>query len=150
MPATSPRATKVTRRDATSGLDSNPETYLGLQYQDPSQPLIEIQAGAHDYPAPPIGSVEAPQLIGGGQIALLAGQDRGRARGQVDREPEEITSDAPAATILLGVHAEEVNLVMATETGKPIDAVVAARRSAGSGRRTAARACTSTPTAARS
>jgi thiol-disulfide isomerase/thioredoxin len=120
-----PRANaSVTRNDATSVLNSNPETYLGLRYQDPSQPLIRIQAGAHDYVAPPIGSVEAPVLVGGGHIALAPNKTAGALVGKWTAGEEAVTSDAPAATILLGVHAKEVNLVMATKTGKPIDAVV--------------------------
>ena len=37
---------------------------------------------------------------------------------------EFITADSAAATILLGVHARDVNLVMATRRGESIDAIV--------------------------
>ena len=121
----SPRADpNVTRDDATSDLNSNPETYLGLRYQNPSAPLIAVQAGSHDYPAPPVGSVEAPVLVGGGHIAVAPNKVAGALVGKWTAGEEAVTSDANAATILLGVHAKEVNLVMATKTGKPIDAVV--------------------------
>ena len=49
--ANAPRApgpSAKARRDSRPS-NSNPETYLGLQYQDPTQPLIQIQAGTHDY-----------------------------------------------------------------------------------------------------
>jgi thiol-disulfide isomerase/thioredoxin len=121
----SPRAnTKVTQADATSSQNSNPETYLGLQYQNPSQPLIEIQAGTHDYPNAGPTSVAAPQLGPDGEISLATGKLEGALVGKWTADAEAVTSDENAATILLGVHAKEVNLVMATKTGKPIDAVV--------------------------
>jgi hypothetical protein len=125
VPANAPRANAtVTHNDATSPLNSNPETYLGLKYQNPSAPLIQIQAGSHDYPAPPVGTVEAPVLVGGGHIAVAPNKVAGALAGKWTAGEEAVTSDANAATILLGVHAKEVNLVMATKTGKPIDVVV--------------------------
>jgi len=123
--ATSARAqTKVAKEDATSSQNTNPETYLGLQYQNPSQPLIEIQAGTHNYPAPAPGTVAAPQLGSGGEISLANGAVEGALVGHWTANNEAVTSDAPAATILLGVHAKEVNLVMSTTNGRPIDAIV--------------------------
>ena len=103
--------------------NTNPETYLGLQYQNPSEPLIEIQAGTHDYPIPPVGSIEAPQVVDG-ELSLGDGKLEAALAGKWTADAEEVTSDAPASTILIGVHAKEVNLVMSTQSGKPIDAVV--------------------------
>ena len=123
--ASAPRAqVSVTKADSTSKQNSNPETYLGLRYQDPTQPLIAIQAGSHDYPVPAVGSVAAPVLGPGGTISLPEGALEGALAGQWTADDEAVTSDATAASILLGVHAKEVNLVMSTKTGKPIDAVV--------------------------
>jgi thiol-disulfide isomerase/thioredoxin len=122
--ATSPRAqTKVAKADETSSQNSNPETYLGLQYQNPSEPLIEIQAGTHTYPNPAAGTVAAPQL-GPDGISLANGTLEGALVGTWTADSEAVTADAPAATILLGVHAKEVNLVMSTKNGNAIDAVV--------------------------
>ena len=121
----SPRSQpKVAKADATSSQNTNVETYLGLQYQDPTQPLIDIQPGTHDYPTPAAGTVEAPQLGPGGQISLAQGTLEGALSGKWTADNEAVTSDATGATILLGVHAKEVNLVMSTESGKPLDAVV--------------------------
>ena len=80
-----PRAqVSVTKADATSRENSNPETYLGLQYQNPNVPLIRIQPGAHDYPVPAVGSVAAPQLGPGGTISLSDGKRRRCAGRPVD------------------------------------------------------------------
>jgi thiol-disulfide isomerase/thioredoxin len=123
--ATSARAQpKVATKDATSSQNTNPETYLGLQYQNPSQPLIQIEAGTHTYPAAPPGTVAAPQLGPGGVISLPNGAVEGALVGRWNASSEAVTSGAAAATILLGVHAKEVNLVMSTTDGRPIDAVV--------------------------
>ena len=111
-------------KDATSSQNTNPETYLGLQYQNPSQPLIQIEAGTHTYPAAPPGTVAAPQLGSGGVISLPNGAVEGALVGRWNANNEAVTSGAAAATILLGVHAKEVNLVMSTTDGRPIDAVV--------------------------
>jgi len=115
---------KVATADATSAQNTNPETYLGLEYQNPSQPLIQIQAGTHNYPAPAPGMVAAPQLGPGGAISLANGTVEGALVGHWTADNEAVTSAAAAATILLGVHAKEVNLVMSTNSGRPIDAVV--------------------------
>jgi thiol-disulfide isomerase/thioredoxin len=123
-PSTPRAQISVTKADATSRQNSNPETYLGLQYQNPNEPLIQIQPGAHDYPVPPVGSVAAPQLGPGGTISLPEGALEGALAGKWTADNEAVTSDAAAATILLGVHAKEVNLVMSTKSGRPIDAVV--------------------------
>jgi len=114
----------LARGDAMSPMNTNPETYLGLQYQNPTQPLIEIQPGTHDYPVPAAGSVAAPQVGPGGQLSLPNGVLEGALAGKWTADNEAVTSAAPAATILLGVHAKEVNLVMSTATGRPIDAIV--------------------------
>jgi thiol-disulfide isomerase/thioredoxin len=122
---TSPRAqVDQTKADATSSQNSNPETYLGLQYQNPSEPLIQIQAGEHDYAVPAVGSVAAPALGPDGELSLPEGALEGALAGKWTADNEAVTADEPAASILLGVHAKEVNLVMSTKDGKPIDAIV--------------------------
>jgi thiol-disulfide isomerase/thioredoxin len=117
----SPRAGKVTNEARASGA-SNPETYLGLQYQT-GQPLIDVQPGSRDYPTPAPASIAPPRVVGG-VITLAPGKTEGALVGKWAAGPESVTSDAAAATILIGVHAKEVNLVMATKSGKPIDAVI--------------------------
>jgi thiol-disulfide isomerase/thioredoxin len=124
VPKTAARAdVNVAKSDAVSSQTTNPETYLGLQFQNPSAPLIVIQAGAHDYPTPKVGSVGAPQVIGG-QLSLAPGKIEAALSGKWTADAEAVTSDSAASTILIGVHAKEVNLVMSTATGKPIDAVL--------------------------
>jgi thiol-disulfide isomerase/thioredoxin len=118
---TSPRAGKVTHSVRASEV-SNPETYLGLQYQT-AQPLIEVQPGSRDYPEPAPASI-APPRVSGGVITLVPGKTEGALVGKWSAGPEAVTSDAAAATILIGVHAKEVNLVMASKSGEPIDAVI--------------------------
>ena len=123
--AKAPRAhTTLARGDAMSPLNTNPETYLGLQYQDPRQPLIQIQPGAHSYPVPAVGKVAAPQVGPGGALSLPNGALEAALAGKWTADNEAVTSDDAAATILIGVHAKEVNLVMSTKSGKPIDALV--------------------------
>jgi thiol-disulfide isomerase/thioredoxin len=125
IPAKAPRAhTELARGDAMSPFNTNPETYLGLRYQDPTQLLIQIQPGAHDYPVPAAGSVAAPQIGPGGSLSLPKGALEAALAGKWTADNEAITSDDAAATILIGVHAKEVNLVMSTKSGKPIDALV--------------------------
>ena len=120
--AGSPRAGAVTHAVVASGV-SNPETYLGLQYQT-AQPLIVVQPGSRTYVAPAPGAIAPPRVNSDGVITLVPGKTEGALVGKWSAGPEAVTSDAAAATIVIGVHAEQVNLVMATTTGKPIDAVV--------------------------
>ena len=108
VPTTAPRASAVTHGESASGAGINPETYLGT-LRSGQQPWTSIRAGSHDYPASRTGSLTAPRA------ALL-----GRWTGT----PEYIRSDRTAASILLGVHAQTVNLVMATANGKPADVLV--------------------------
>ena len=124
IPAGSPRASIVAHPDIAS-LEHNPETYLGLQYQNPAQPLIEVRAGAYDYPQPAPGSIAAPRFLSDGEYALLPGKTTGALVGKWTVDTEKATSDASVATILLAVHAKQVNLVMATAHGRPADVVVA-------------------------
>ena len=120
-----PRAkTDLAAGDVMSPDNTNPETYLGLRYQDPTRLLIRIQPGSHDYPVPAVGKVAAPQVGAGGDISLPNGALEAALAGKWTADNEAVTSDAPAATILVGVHAKEVNLVMSTKSGKPIDALV--------------------------
>jgi thiol-disulfide isomerase/thioredoxin len=123
IPAASPRAGTVTGAD-TASLEHNPETYLGLQYQNPGQPVIDLRAGAHDYPPPAPGSIAGPRFLGHGEIALEPGKTTGALVGKWTVDTEKATSDAAVATILLAVHAKEVNLVMATANGHPADVIV--------------------------
>lgn len=123
VPATAPRAGEVSNATTLAKQTSNPETYLGLQYQNPQFPLIDIRSGSHDYLAPRSSTIAAPQLDGN-QLVLAPGKASGALVGKWTAGQEAITSDAPAATILLGVHAQAVNLVMSTKSGKPADVVV--------------------------
>jgi thiol-disulfide isomerase/thioredoxin len=106
--ATAPRAAKVTNGEVASGPDINPETYLGT-LRSSEQPWRKIHPGAHDYPAAGTGALPFPN-------AALVGQWTAPA--------EFIRSDRTAASILLRLHAQSVNLVMATADGKPTDVVV--------------------------
>ena len=108
VPATAPRASKVTNGETASGSEINPETYLGT-LRTSQQPWTSIRDGTYDYPASAVGSVRAPRA------ALL---------GKWTATSEYIKSDRTAASILLGLHAREVNLVMATANGNPADVVV--------------------------
>ena len=100
--ASSPRADKNVKAETASGQEVNPETYLDVEHGQ-----INAQLGEHVYPAS--GSL-AP-----GDAAI---------EGPWTGENEKVTSAAAGATIALGVHAESVNLVLATATGKPMDAAV--------------------------
>jgi len=91
------------RAETASGQQVNPETYLDVEHGQ-----LPIQAGLATYPAP--GKVSAPD------VAIA---------GAWDGETERITAAAAGAQIVLGMHAQSVNLVLATATGKPMDAVVA-------------------------
>jgi thiol-disulfide isomerase/thioredoxin len=108
VPATAPRASEVTNGETVSGPDINPETYLGTLRAN-QQTWTDIREGAHDYLQSKAGALVAPRA------ALL---------GPWTGTKEYIRADRAAATILLAVHAREVNLVMASETGKPLDVVV--------------------------
>jgi thiol-disulfide isomerase/thioredoxin len=108
VPATAPRAADVKHGESASGSATNPETYLGA-LRSSQQPWTSIHSGSYDYPRSGTGALRAPQA------ALI---------GRWTAKEEFVRSDATAATIVLGVHAREVNLVMATQTGKPLDAVV--------------------------
>jgi hypothetical protein len=51
-------------------------------------------------------------------------RDRAALLGRWTATAEYIRSDRAAASILLGVHAQSVNLVLGTATGKPLDVLV--------------------------
>jgi len=123
VPAASPRAEPVTNGE-TASLEHNPETYLGLQYQSPVQPLIELRAGAYDYPPPPAGSIAPPRFLSDGTVGLVPGKTTAALVGKWTVDSEKATSDDAAATILLAAHAKEVNLVMATAKGEPANVLV--------------------------
>jgi thiol-disulfide isomerase/thioredoxin len=118
VPTTAPRADAVKTETSSAGV-SNPETYLGLQYQT-AQPLIVVQPGTRDYPEPEPASI-APPTVAGGAIALQPGKSEGALVGKWSAAPESVTAEAANAKILIGTHAAQVNLVMATNDGKPID-----------------------------
>jgi len=111
VPANAPRASKVTNGESASVATLNPETYLGTLRSQ--QPMISVRPGTHDYPAAGTGLLRAPRA------ALL-----GRWTATAEYIESESESARTAATILLGVHAKEVNLVMATANGKPTDVLV--------------------------
>ena len=113
VPAASPRASTV-KNGETASPEHNPETYLGAQYQNPVQPLIEVRPGAHDYPTPAPGSIAPPRFGADGTVGLVPGKTTGALVGKWTVDEEKATSDASVATILLAAHAKEVNLVMAT------------------------------------
>jgi thiol-disulfide isomerase/thioredoxin len=102
VPPTSPRA-DVRHPEATSAPDVNPETYLGTEMENGGA----VAGGQHTYPSP--GTVTAPNVA-------LGGSWNGGA--------ENITSTAPGANIVLGVHAREVNLVLSAQNGQPADLIV--------------------------
>ena len=103
VPASSPRADKNVKAETASGQPTNPETYLDVQHGQ-----IGAQSGLHVYPA--AGQLTPPA------IAL---------EGAWSGSDEKITSAGVGATIALGVHAQSVNLVLASASGQPMDAVVA-------------------------
>jgi thiol-disulfide isomerase/thioredoxin len=123
VPATAARAATVSNATSLAEQTSNPETYLGLDRQDPQ--LIEVRAGSHDYVAPRSSTIAPPRLDASThQFVVDPGTVSGALVGKWTAAGEAITADASAATILLGVHAREVNLVMATKSGKAIDVIV--------------------------
>jgi len=105
---TAPRASAVTDPEIPSQSPINPETYLGT-LRSRQQGLIAIRPGTRDYPSSGARSLQAP-------LAALIGRWTATA--------EYVRSERAAASILLGVRAQSVNLVMATATGKPLDVLV--------------------------
>jgi thiol-disulfide isomerase/thioredoxin len=100
--ASAPRADEGAKAETASGESVNPETYLGTDHGQAG-----AESGDHTYPRG--GTVTAPE-------AALVGRWNG--------EPEKITSVAGDASIVVGVRAQSVNLVLASATGAPIDAVI--------------------------
>jgi thiol-disulfide isomerase/thioredoxin len=97
----SPRAAPVNAETA-SGQAVNPETYLDTLHAD-----LDVQPGVRTYPP-------VPANFGKG-VAVS---------GTWDAQEEKILARAPNAQVVLIMHAQSVNLVLASATGKPIDAVV--------------------------
>ena len=112
VPPSSPRAEKVSKAETASGQAVNPETYLGFRTVRSQRCRI---AGSHDYPA------RRHRRAVDGQSRSCRG--RGALVG-VDGLRREVTSAGRGATIVLGVHANRVNLVLATATATPMDAIV--------------------------
>ncbi len=101
--ASSPRADRNVKAETASGQTVNPETYLDVQHRQ-----INAQSGLHVYPA--------SKKLAPPNVAL---------QGAWTGANENVTSAAAGATIVLGMHAQSVNIVLAAATGKPIDAVIA-------------------------
>lgn len=99
VPSSAPRAGKAPMTDATTNVVINPETYLGTDHPRPT-----IQAGTRDYPEP--GTVTAPDV---GLAGVWTAQG------------EYVNAERAGSSMVLGVHAREVNLVMATKGGTPVD-----------------------------
>jgi thiol-disulfide isomerase/thioredoxin len=102
VPASSPRADKGVKAETASGQTVNGETYLDVGHGE-----IGALAGLHVYPAATTLSPPGVALSG-----PWTGSD------------EKVTSAAGGATIVLGMHAQSVNLVLATATGSPMQAIV--------------------------
>ncbi len=101
--ASSPRADRNIKAETASGETVNPETYLDVQHGQ-----VDVQPGLHVYPT--AKKIVAPN------VAL---------EGAWTGSNENITAGAAGATIVLGMHAQSVNVVLGTATGRPIDVVVA-------------------------
>ncbi len=102
VPANAPRAQKPSKTQ-TANASINPETYLDTQHGD-----IEAFAGTQTYGDP--GKLAAPQVG-------LSGTWTGG--------PENVVAAAAGASIVLGMQAQQVNLVMApAANGAPIDVAV--------------------------
>ncbi len=103
--SSSPRADQV-KAETASGKPVNPETYLGAgSAQRPSE--IGAETGVHEYPTG--AKPTAPQ------VAL---------EGSWNGFEEQVTATKPGSAIAVGVHAQSVNLVLASATAKPVDAIV--------------------------
>jgi thiol-disulfide isomerase/thioredoxin len=103
--ANAPRANQV-KAETASGQPVNPETYLGAgDAQRPSD--IGAETGVHEYPA---NATPTPPA------AVLEGSWNGAA--------EQVTAVNAGSAIALGMHAQSVNLVLASATGKPVDAII--------------------------
>ncbi len=104
--ANAPRANQV-KAETASGQPVNPETYLGAgDAQRPSQIGVEdgrarLPDRRHSRPHPP-----------------LCSKERGTA------PPKRSPPSRPAPRSRSGMHAQSVNLVLASATGKPIDAII--------------------------
>jgi thiol-disulfide isomerase/thioredoxin len=102
VPASAPRADKGVKAETASGQAVNPETYLDVEHQQ-----IGAVTGLHVYPVATALNPPAVALSG-----PWTGSD------------QKITSAAGGATIGLGMHAQSVNLVLATATGSTMQAIV--------------------------
>jgi len=102
VPASSPRSNQHLKTESASGAQVNPETYLGA-----ARGQVGTAPGLHTYRHS--GTETAPDVALDG---AWTGSD------------EKISSAAAGASIIAGVHAQSVNLVLATATGQPLDAIV--------------------------
>ncbi len=103
VPANAPRAQTPSKTETANAQTGNPETYLDTQHGE-----IEVFAGTQTYPDP--GKINPPQVALSG---TWTGGD------------EDVVSAAAGSGIVLGMDAQQVNLVMAPPaSGTPIDVVV--------------------------
>jgi thiol-disulfide isomerase/thioredoxin len=97
----SPRAAPVNAETA-SGEAVNPETYLDTLHAD-----LDVRPRVATYPPVP---ADFPKGVA--------------VAGTWDAQEEKIVARSPGAQVVLIMHAQSVNLVLASATGKPVDAVV--------------------------
>jgi thiol-disulfide isomerase/thioredoxin len=102
VPAASPRANQNVTPETASGQPVNPETYLDVQHG-----MIGAQPGLKVYPV--AGRLVPPA------VAL---------QGPWTGANEKVTSAAAGSQIAIGARAQSVNMVLASATGKPMDAIV--------------------------
>lgn len=102
VPASAPRADQGVKAETASGQQVNPETYLDVEHGQ-----LDVHEGTSNYPD--VGKLPAPEV---GIVGSWTGA------------PDKITSAATGARIVLGSHAQSVNLVLATATGRPMDVIV--------------------------
>ena len=103
LPASAPRAIKPSKTQTANSATANPETYLDTQHGQ-----IEAFAGTQTYGDP--GKVAAPQVA---LVGTWTGSD------------EDVVANAAGAGIVLGMQAQQVNLVMAPPANrKPVDVIV--------------------------
>ena len=106
VPASAPRARVVsegkTGRPPAQSQAVTPETYLGFDHG-----TAGVQPGLVTYPEPP---------------SLAAGD--ARVVGPWQGSGQQVQAAAPGAAVVLDYRAREVNLVMASGTGQPVDVTV--------------------------
>ena len=102
VPDSTPRANQSVTPETASGQPVNPETYLDVRHGG-----IGAQTGLKVYP--PAGKLVPPDTV---------------LQGAWNGADEKVTSAAPGAGVALAARAQSVNMVLASATGKPMDAIV--------------------------